>query len=198
MRAHRVLSRAAAAAPAAFLTHVLPLAAQPPAPPAAAAVATPTPSAVATPPAGEMVLGLTAAASGTARDTLGLLVVSVTRDGPADRAGVTEGSRLAEVNGVSLRLTPAEIGTGGAAAAVQRFDRALWAVRPGDGVVLRLAGYGNGRTVTVPTAGPPAAPAAPAAPRLSTTSMTPVPGSKESGRTPSVRVASVSVSPSSL
>lgn len=162
MRAHRVLARAAAAAPAALLTRVLPLAAQPPASPTAAVVA--STSAVATTPAGETVLGLTAAASGTGRDTLGLLVVAVTRDGPADRAGITEGSRLAEVNGVSLRLTPAEVGTGGAGAAVQRFDRALWAVRPGDGVVLRLAGFGNGRTVTVPTAGPPAAAAAAAFP----------------------------------
>src|SRR4030095_9558495 len=50
--------------------------------------------------------------SGGKRDTLGLLVSSVTVGGPADKAGIEEGNRIASINGVSLRLSVAEDGGG--------------------------------------------------------------------------------------
>jgi S1-C subfamily serine protease len=56
------------------------------------------------------ILGITVAASGTSRDTLGLLISPVTPGGPADRGGIDPGSRLAEVNNVSLRIAAADIG----------------------------------------------------------------------------------------
>ena len=65
-------------------------------------------------------LGLTLGSSGTDRDTLGLLVTQVVRDGPADRAGIDEGNRLADIDGVNLRLDPSDIGRSGASDAVMR------------------------------------------------------------------------------
>src|SRR5690606_6356206 len=43
-----------------------------------------------------------------AKDTLGVLVASVTKDSPADKAGIKEGDRLVAINGVNLRLAPAD------------------------------------------------------------------------------------------
>src|SRR5881394_200989 len=48
--------------------------------------------------------------SGSARDTLGVLVSSVTAGGPADKSGVEEGSRIASVNGVNLKLAAVDVG----------------------------------------------------------------------------------------
>jgi len=53
------------------------------------------------------ILGATVSTSGTERDTLGLLVSAVTPGGPADRASIDPGNRLAEVNDVSLRIDQA-------------------------------------------------------------------------------------------
>src|ERR1043165_6502974 len=55
------------------------------------------------------VIGVTTSTNTGPRDTLGLLVSSVTRNGPADKAGIEEGSRIAAVNGVSLKLAPADL-----------------------------------------------------------------------------------------
>src|SRR3954465_3854861 len=44
------------------------------------------------------------------RDTLGLLVSSVTRGSPAEKAGIEEGNRIAAINGVNLKLAAADIG----------------------------------------------------------------------------------------
>src|SRR5689334_24279231 len=52
------------------------------------------------------VIGITTSASSSMRDTLGLLVSAVTTGGPAERAGIEEGSRIASINGVSLRVSP--------------------------------------------------------------------------------------------
>src|SRR4051794_9298821 len=54
-------------------------------------------------------LGVSTSATGTKRDTLGLLITSVTRGGPAEKAGLEEGNRLAAINGVSLRANAADI-----------------------------------------------------------------------------------------
>ena len=48
-------------------------------------------------------LGINTSSTGTLRDTLGLLVSSVMRGGPAEKAGLEEGNRIASINGVNLR-----------------------------------------------------------------------------------------------
>ncbi len=96
-------------------------------------------------------IGLSVAASGGPRDTLGLLIASVTRDGPADQAGITTGSRVLAVNGLQVRLAPADIGRRAAAdSALVKFDRALRVTPPGRDVMLRVAGGGQTRLVNVP------------------------------------------------
>src|SRR4029079_15417179 len=70
--------------------------------------------------AARMLLGMTLGTSGTDRDTLGLRASVVLRGAPADRAGIDEGNRLAEIDGVSLRLDPVDIGRQGAIDAVMR------------------------------------------------------------------------------
>ena len=48
-------------------------------------------------------LGLNIAVTGSARDTLGVFVMSVEDGGPAAKAGIEEGSRIASINGVDVR-----------------------------------------------------------------------------------------------
>src|ERR1041385_1018089 len=55
------------------------------------------------------VIGVTTSTNTGPRDTLGLLVSNVTRNGPADKAGIEEGNRIAAVNGVSLKLAAADL-----------------------------------------------------------------------------------------
>jgi hypothetical protein len=96
------------------------------------------------------ILGLSVTASGGPRDTLGLLIASVTRDGPADQAGITVGSRVLAVNGLQVRLAPSDIGRRAAAdSALIKFDRALRVTPPGRDAMIRLAGFGQTRLVSV-------------------------------------------------
>jgi serine protease Do len=86
------------------------------------------------------------------RDTLGLLIESVTRDGPADKAGIEEGDRLVSVNGVNLRLSPADAGESDMdGVANRRLIRELEKQKPGDEVELRVYRDGNTRTIRVKT-----------------------------------------------
>jgi S1-C subfamily serine protease len=99
------------------------------------------------------VLGLSTGASTSRRDTLGLLVTSVATNGPAERAGIQEGDRIASVNGVNLRLSPDDAGdfdVGNAMA--RRLTRELSKLRPGDDVDLRVYSEGRTRTVHLRTA----------------------------------------------
>jgi len=99
------------------------------------------------------ILGATVSTSGTERDTLGLLVSAVTPGGPADRASIDPGNRLAEVNDVSLRIDQADVGRRQAQdAALRRLAHELRAVQPGDSVTLRVFAGGRFRTVTIQTA----------------------------------------------
>ena len=93
------------------------------------------------------VLGLSTS-SGSLRDTLGILVTGITSNGPAEKAGLEEGDRLASVNGVDLRISAADAGdreTSGLMA--HRLIRTLEKIKPGDAVELRV--YYNGATRTV-------------------------------------------------
>jgi predicted metalloprotease with PDZ domain len=96
-------------------------------------------------------IGISTRSSGK-RDTLGLLVESVTRDGPADKAGIEEGDRLVAVNSVNLRLSPADAGESDMdGVANRRLIRELEKQKAGDEVELRVYRDGNTRSVRVKT-----------------------------------------------
>ena len=91
-----------------------------------------------------LVLGISTT-SGGARDTLGLLVSSVTSGGPAEKAGIEEGNRLVAINGVALRLNAADAADPEMAGVLgRRFQRELEKMEPGEAVTLRV--YANGQT----------------------------------------------------
>lgn len=97
-------------------------------------------------------IGIAVSFSGTERDTLGVLVSSVTAGGPAEQAGINQGNRLAEINGVNLRLDVADVGQPGAGDLVfRRLARAMRTVRPGSEVSVRAYSAGRYRTVQIPT-----------------------------------------------
>lgn len=84
-------------------------------------------------------LGLTLGGAANKRDTLGVFVEAVAEDGPAERAGVFEGHRIAYINNVDVRASAADAGdpylsTVGS----HRLMRAMRDVRAGGAVNLRV------------------------------------------------------------
>lgn len=99
------------------------------------------------------VLGLSLGGSGSRRDTLGIMVVSVTSDGPAAKAGIDEGDRIAAINGVDLRVAAEDAGDRQASSArVNRLHREMEKVKAGDAVELRVYSAGQVRTVRIEAA----------------------------------------------
>lgn len=97
-------------------------------------------------------LGIGLGSSGSRRDTLGVLISSVTDDGPADKAKVEEGDRIAAVNGVDLRVSSADAGDWSVSnSRMRRLTRELAKIKVGDEVELRLMRGGQARTVRVKT-----------------------------------------------
>ena len=97
------------------------------------------------------VIGVTTS-TGSARDTLGVLVTSVTPGGPAERAGIEEGNRIAAVNGVNLRLAPVDVGDWDMSSAMsRRLTRELGKAKPGDEVELRVYSSGQTRSIRLRT-----------------------------------------------
>ena len=95
-------------------------------------------------------LGVAIQPSGSMRDTLGLFVGSVTEGGPAEKAGLVEGDRIAAINGVDVRVPRDDIEDDMAGSArASRFTRELRKARPGDDVRLRVWTEGRYRDVTV-------------------------------------------------
>jgi S1-C subfamily serine protease len=91
------------------------------------------------------VIGVATSVSTGSRDTLGLLVASVTRGGPAEKAGIEEGNRIASINGVNLKLASADLGDPDMERLMsRRLTRELDKLKPGDEVDLRV--YANGQT----------------------------------------------------
>lgn len=96
-------------------------------------------------------IGVSTSSSGP-RDTLGLLVTSVTPGGPAEKAGIVEGNRIAAINGVNLRLSAADAGEPDMQGiTARRLTRELGKVDPGSDVELRLWSDGQWKTVRVKT-----------------------------------------------
>jgi S1-C subfamily serine protease len=99
----------------------------------------------------DAVLGITTSSSGE-RDTLGLLVTSVTPNSPADRAGIEEGNRIASVNGVNLRLAPEDAGERDMQGmTTRRLQREMQKVEPGQSVELSVWKDGRYQTISVQT-----------------------------------------------
>lgn len=97
-------------------------------------------------------LGIGLGGSGSKRDTLGILVASLTSDGPAEKAGMEEGDRIAAINGVDLRVPREDAGDWSATSArVNRLHRELGKAKAGDDVELRIYRAGQPRTLKVKT-----------------------------------------------
>jgi S1-C subfamily serine protease len=95
-------------------------------------------------------LGLSLQRSGSVRDTLGLFVTSITSGGPAERAGLVEGDRVAAINSVDVRVPREDVEDELVGRARNsRFTRELRKSKPGDDVTLRVWSEGRYRTVTV-------------------------------------------------
>ncbi len=90
--------------------------------------------------------------SGGMRDTLGLLVTSVTQGGPAEKAGVQEGDRIQAVDGINLRLSKEDAEEGDMdGVALRRLTREVGKKKVGDEVELKLWSDGKAKTVRVKT-----------------------------------------------
>jgi len=97
-------------------------------------------------------LGVSTGASGK-RDTLGLLIESVTPNSPADKAGLLEGYRIASINGENLKLSPGDAGEPDMDGIMtRRLSRELGKVKPGDEVTLQVYADGAYKTMKVKTA----------------------------------------------
>ena len=95
-------------------------------------------------------IGIGLGMSGSRRDTLGIMVSSVTEDGPAEKAGIEEGDRVASINGVDLRVSKEDAGDASASGSrIRRLNREMDKVKAGDVVELRVYRDGQTRTVKV-------------------------------------------------
>ena len=96
------------------------------------------------------VLGISLSATGSKRDTAGVFVSSVTEDGPAEKAGVSEGDRIASINGVDLKVPREDIGDGRVSGArVQRLQREVHKLKVGQTADLVVVSGGRSRSVKV-------------------------------------------------
>lgn len=99
------------------------------------------------------VIGVSLGSEASKRDTLGIFVQGVTTDGPADKAGVTEGVRIAAINGQDLRVAREDAGDPMIAQSrISRLQRVLRSLKAGDEVELRVVEAGRLRTLKVKTA----------------------------------------------
>jgi S1-C subfamily serine protease len=96
-------------------------------------------------------LGINLAVTGSPRDTIGVFVMSVDDNGPAAKAGIEEGSRIASVNGVDLRGKSSRDDDDylTRTSNVARLEREIARAKPGDDVDLRVYYNGQYRNVKV-------------------------------------------------
>lgn len=98
-------------------------------------------------------LGLMLGGSPSKRDTLGVFVEGVAEDGPAERAGIYEGHRIAFINNVDVRASAADAGDPYLSSVGQhRLMRAMRDVTVGSTVTLRVWTGSGYRDVQVTTA----------------------------------------------
>jgi predicted metalloprotease with PDZ domain len=97
-------------------------------------------------------IGVSTTATGTLRDTLGLMITMVTKGSPAERAGLEEGNRIQAINGVNLRANAADIEDAELSGALtRRLTREIGKAKPGDEVELRVYREGRVQAVRVKT-----------------------------------------------
>jgi len=98
-------------------------------------------------------LGLQLSATGSPRDTVGVFVSRVSPKGPAENAGIVEGDRIVSINGVDLRVSPADAGDDYASGLpTRRLTREVEKLKPGNVATLRVSSGGRIHDVQV-TAG---------------------------------------------
>ena len=98
-------------------------------------------------------LGLMLGGTPTKRDTLGVFVEGVAEDGPAERAGIFEGHRIAYINNVDVRASAGDAGDPYLSSVGQhRLMRAMRDVTAGSTVTLRVWTGSGYRDVQVTTA----------------------------------------------
>jgi S1-C subfamily serine protease len=101
------------------------------------------------------IIGISTSSGATARDTAGVLVSSVRQGSPAERAGVEEGNRIASINGVSLKLSPTDVGDDQMSGVmIRRLSRELDKLKPGDEVDLRVVANGQTKSLKIKTVAP--------------------------------------------
>jgi S1-C subfamily serine protease len=101
------------------------------------------------------VIGVSTTSGSTSRDTLGVLVSTVRSGSPAEKAGIEEGNRISSINGVSLKLSAADVGDDQMAGVLsRRLSRELDRLKPGDEVDLRVVANGQTKNVKVKTIAP--------------------------------------------
>jgi len=98
------------------------------------------------------VLGVTMGAS-TRSDTAGVRIEDVDANGPAAKAGLKAGDIVTEINGVSLRVSAADLDDMALVGLAQRrLQRTMAKAKPGDDIQLRVkTGSASPRSVTVKT-----------------------------------------------
>jgi S1-C subfamily serine protease len=95
-------------------------------------------------------IGVSLATTGSIRDTLGVFVMSVDDGGPAAKAGIEEGNRIAAVNGVDVRARRGEEDEWlTRTTSINRLQREIQRARVGDDVELRVYSGGQYRNVKV-------------------------------------------------
>lgn len=98
-------------------------------------------------------LGVSLGVTGSKRDTLGVLIISVNDDGPAAKAGLEEGNRIAAINGVDLKVDREDAGDSYVSnARYQRLQKEMTKMKPGDNVTLQVYADGRFKTVQLNTA----------------------------------------------
>lgn len=96
------------------------------------------------------VFGMSIASTGTARDTIGVFVESVVEDGPAAKAGIIEGDRIAAINGVSVRVAREDVEDDAVGSArAERLAREIGKLKVGESAELTVVSAGRSRTVRV-------------------------------------------------
>lgn len=99
-------------------------------------------------------LGINLGMTGSSRDTLGVFVMSVEDGGPAAKAGIEEGTRIASINGVDVRgrRDVEDEDYVMRTSNVSRLEREMAKVKPGDDVDLRVYYNGQYKNVKVKSA----------------------------------------------
>jgi C-terminal processing protease CtpA/Prc len=97
-------------------------------------------------------LGALVGGAASRRDTLGVFITEIAENGPLARSGVYEGSRIAAIGSVDLRVAAASAGE--ARASQEKMDLLIAELgkhTAGDSIVLRVYDNGQFRTVRVAT-----------------------------------------------